>query len=476
MKKLILAILLLSTNAYADTISLGTISADATATGFNSNFQGIANVLNGNVEGSCDGGVSACNMKADSIYRINMADDADPATFAKETLQITVDTTSSEGSFTASGCTPADDTDLTSDISACISYVNGIRVSKSATANTYTASRDCYVDLSQTGVYTTSCVTNGAAEPSVAANSARLAKVVTDGTEITTITDLANRAVPGLLVPTNFRSGMAISQDSTTVIKVYPGNIEVNETMLSKTSTTSLTISTAGDWAGGSSLRATNTTAFVGIDASGNLKMHTTAPTHDNYALSSTDGKKRYASWSSTTYRVIGWFRMNATGSGELDSYGVSNISDESVRNIVRFSDSVTATTTTVMPFDNTIPQNTEGGQFLSVNFRPTSLYSKIRIRVVAQIGNRSAVVCYALFQDSTANALTAGHAQGETTTNVGQFYVLDYMMQSNTTSLTTFKFRAGPSGAGTIDFNGDNGVQIFGGVANSFIEVEEIN
>lgn len=356
MKRLLFALLLISTNAHADTITLGTISADATAAGFNSNFTVTANAINGNIEGSCDGGVSVCNVKADSLFRVNMADDADPATFAKETLQITVDTTTSEGSFTASGCVPADDTDLTSDISACISYVNGIRVSKSATANTYTASRDCYVDLSQTGVYTTACVANGASEPAVTANSARLSKVVTNGTEITTITDLANRAVPGLLIPVNFRSGMAVSQDSTTTITVLPGTVEINETMVTKTSTTTLTISTAGDWAGGSSLRATSTYAFVGIDASGNLKMHTTAPTHDNYAVSSTAGRKRYATWSSTVYRIIGWFFMNSTGSGELDSWGVSNIRDNGVSNkVVRktgSNETISASQTTFQTVD----------------------------------------------------------------------------------------------------------------------------
>lgn len=358
MKRILFALLLLTSTAHADTISLGTISADATATGFNSNFSAIANVINGNTEGSCDGGVTACNVKADSLYRINMADDADPATFAKETLNITVDTTSSEGSFTASGCTPADDTDLTSDISACITYVNGIRVSKSATANTYTASRDCYVDLSQTGVYTTSCVTNGAAEPAVTANSARLAKVVTDGTEITTITDLANRAVPGLLVVTNYRSGLVVSQDSTTTMTVSPGTIEVNETMISKSTATTLTISTAGDYASGSSERATSTYGFVGIDASGNIKLDTTAPTHSNYAVSSTAGRKRYVTWHSTVYRVIGWFFMNATGSGELDYWGVSNLPDMGITNkVVRKTgadENISASQTTFQTIDGT--------------------------------------------------------------------------------------------------------------------------
>lgn len=335
MKKLILGLLLLiSTPVYAGTISLGTISADVTSPGgFNDNFTTISNLINGNIEGSTDGGASVSNIKSDSMFRINMADDADPAIFAKETLSITVDVVGADNSYVYSGCIPADTANLTSDISACVAYINGIRVSKAVTSQTYVASRDGWLDVSQTGVYTLTSVANGAAEPVVAANSARVSKIVTDGTEITTITDQANRRLPGLLIPAQYRSGYVVSRDSTTTIKVFPGTAEINNTMVSKTAATTLTLTTAGDWAGGSSLQAVSTYAYVGLDASGNLKLHTTAPAFDNYGVSTTAGKKRYATWSSTVYRILGWGFMNATGSGELNTYEVGNIKEGDVAN-----------------------------------------------------------------------------------------------------------------------------------------------
>ena len=340
MKKFIFLLgLLISTPVFANTITLSTISSDSIAGTFNSNFTTISNVINGTIEGSTDSGATVSNVKADSLFEINMADNANPRIFANETLQIGTDTLSGttldQDSFVYSGCVPADDTDLTSDISACVAYINGYRQSKTATSTTYTASRDCYVDISQNAVYTVSCVTNGAAAPAVTANSGRVSKVVTDGTEITTITDLANRRTPGLVIPANYRDGLTLSRDSTTVVIVSPGVAEINNTMVSKTTATTLTISTAGDWAGGTSLRATSAYGYVGMDASGNLKMHTTAPTHFNYAVSNTAGKKRYVTWSSTVYRVLGWFFMNATGSGELNQWGVSNLSDIGVPNII---------------------------------------------------------------------------------------------------------------------------------------------
>lgn len=329
--RIVFLMLFVSSFAYADTISVADFSATSGVNHLNSFKNTVVNEINGSLKGSLDG-VSATNIAADSVYEINMADDANVSIFMKELLNITTDSASggtlTQNTVVESGCVPADDTDLTSDISACVAFVNGKRISKGATANTYTASRDCYVDLSQSGTYTTSCVTNGASQPSVAANSTRLAKVVTDGTEITTVTSLFTTRVPGLVIPSNYRDGLSVSQASTTTITVMSGSLEVNNSMVTKTTATTLTISTAGDYAGGSSLRATSTHGYVGVDSSGNIKMHTTAPSHSDYSLSSTAGVKRYAAWSGTTYRIIGHFYMNATGSGELDSFGVANIID----------------------------------------------------------------------------------------------------------------------------------------------------
>ena len=93
--------------------------------------------------------------------------------------------------FVVTGLLPATSaTTLISDISAGHAYATGVRVNKTATSNTYTASVDTYVDISSAGVYTFPEVALGAAAPAVTADSIRLAKVVTDADNITGVTDL----------------------------------------------------------------------------------------------------------------------------------------------------------------------------------------------------------------------------------------------------------------------------------------------
>lgn len=326
--------LLFCSTAHAGIISLGTISADATIDGFNNNFSTIKNAINGQIQGSATTG-SSTNVLASSIGVLDMGPEANPQKRDSELLGIGIDTTTSSTSFIYTGLTPATSATLTSNISAGTAYINGYRVVKVATGETYLASSDTYVDLSATGVYTLSAVSNGSSAPSVAANSARLAKVVTSGTAITGVTDLSNRRIPGLIVPTNYRAGLIVSKDSATTVTIFPGSCEVNGTMIAPTSTTTLTLGTAGNWAGGSSLAAANIFGFVGVDASGNIKLHTTAPAYQNYALTLSAGRLRYASWSSTTYRILGWFYMN--GNSQIDN--ASNIKEGDVSNVIMSTD-----------------------------------------------------------------------------------------------------------------------------------------
>lgn len=83
---------------------------------------------------------------------------------------------------------------LTMTIPGGTAYVIGIRVVKAGAdadlTRTYTASKDTYVDISNTGAITYSEVANGAGAPAVAGSSIRLEKVVTNGTEITSVVDL----------------------------------------------------------------------------------------------------------------------------------------------------------------------------------------------------------------------------------------------------------------------------------------------
>lgn len=277
-------------------------------------------------------------------------------------------------------------------------------------------------------------------------------------------------------IPAHYRDGLNVMQASTTTMTVAPGILEVNGQTIAKTANTTLTITAAGNWAGGVSLQATNTTAYIGVDSSGNIKMHTTAPSHGDYALSITAANitKRYVSWSSTTYRVIGWFRMNGAGSGELDTYGVSNLADGNAKNVVESTTGAVATGSTTIPFDDTIPQNTEGDQYMSLNFVPTNVNNKLRITVVFNGAIASGEMTVALFQDSTANALKAA-SQAINAANVLANVMFTHTMKAATTSLTTFKVRMGAANAGTNTFNGISSGRKYGGVMASSITVEEI-
>ncbi len=129
---------------------------------------------------------------------------------------------------------------------------------------------------------------------------------------------------------------------------------------------------------------------------------------------------------------------------------------------------------TTVIPLDDTIPQNTEGFEVITVTITPTSATSILEISFDGVIGNTSGTygTSIALFQDSTAGALAA------TSTSVwtGASPIsgtLRHNMVAGTTSATTFKIRIGPSVTSTSAINGASG-RLYGGVATTSITVKE--
>lgn len=94
------------------------------------------------------------------------------------------------GDAIISGGVPPTSATLAATTTAVVGYIGGRRVSVAATAKTYTASRDTYIDLAGTGAYTYVEVINGAAAPALTAGCVRLAKVVTDATAVVGVTDL----------------------------------------------------------------------------------------------------------------------------------------------------------------------------------------------------------------------------------------------------------------------------------------------
>lgn len=153
-----------------------------------------------------------------------------------------------------------------------------------------------------------------------------------------------------------------------------------------------------------------------------------------------------------------------------------TTVSSGTVLQIVNYQTGAVATGTTVIPFDDTIPQNTEGDEYMSLAITPKSATSKLLIQVTVQA--TCSVLSWgnaALFQDSTANALAVAFGFTDTATS-GHAVEFTHYMTSGTTSSTTFKVRAGVNGGGsTMTFNGQAGARRFGGTLASSITITEV-
>jgi len=147
-----------------------------------------------------------------------------------------------------------------------------------------------------------------------------------------------------------------------------------------------------------------------------------------------------------------------------------------SVVQVVTTLSSAVATGTTTIPRDDTIPQNTEGDQYMSLAITPTNSNNLLIIECVGVVSSSAANESFtaALFQDTTANALAVGqNFQGTATASTA--LPIFYSMTAGTTSSTTFKVRIGGDGAGTTTFNGAGGLRKYGGITQSYMKITEV-
>lgn len=153
--------------------------------------------------------------------------------------------------------------------------------------------------------------------------------------------DHADAAGGGTVAPTNYRSGFECAQTGTDTMTVKGGVVEADGTVIYKTSDTTLTLGTGTDWVDDTSDQATSTYGYVYINSTGKIEMDNIAP--DSADVSdNTSGVLRYNNTGTDTSwrRMLGWFYMNATGSGELSTYEVGNLKDGDVDNSVVRTDS----------------------------------------------------------------------------------------------------------------------------------------
>lgn len=133
------------------------------------------------------------------------------------------------------------------------------------------------------------------------------------------------------------------------------------------------------------------------------------------------------------------------------------------------------ATGTAVIPWDNTIPQITEGTQFMSLAFTPKKATSKLKITVnVAMLScNASSWTTIALFKDSNVNAIGSCVGYMLASESITPSFVA--YVDAVDTSAHTFTVRIGSHASATITFNGYASAQYLGGSLASAITIEEI-
>ncbi len=155
------------------------------------------------------------------------------------------------------------------------------------------------------------------------------------------------------------------------------------------------------------------------------------------------------------------------------DGSSISSNTGDIVQSVITTYGTV-ATGTTTIPWDNTIPQSSEGVVFMTRTITPTSETNKLIIDMQLELANSAIVVqIIALFQDSIGDCLAA-HSMYSNTADTPLTLNLHFEMVAGTTSEITFKAKSGGHLSGTTTFNGQSGTVKFGGKAGSYLKVVE--
>lgn len=157
-------------------------------------------------------------------------------------------------------------------------------------------------------------------------------------------------------------------------------------------------------------------------------------------------------------------------GAGTDASYGWTGL----VQRVVTASTAVVSGTAQI-PLDDSIPQITEGTQFLAVTITPRNAASTLVVEGDVTFSTSNvATITAAIHQNSAADAIAAVpfSAPG----NNDYFMRIRHSFVANTVAAISIQLRLGGSGATTIHMNGSTtGTRRYGGVAASSLSVTEI-
>ena len=449
------------------------VSGDLSVNKYNGDLNTIFQKVNTNIDTS--------NILDDTIDEADMSDNINPRIRTYE----------------GASCEKVDDglltttiASLTGEIPAGTAYPRGFRCDKtSATPKTFTASKWTFVDIDQSCNFQYSEVAIAGATPAVATNSIRLSRVSTDATQILAVQDL--RTTSCTAGPFSAISDATGEADLKNIFEDGAGGWETGLSVVSKDAST-VTIQKGSAYINGefrsltSTLDVVGTTAAVGSDSTSGIDTGSLANSTTYYVYGVADeggvtpltgvlSTSASAPTGMTNYRRLGEATTDASASFiSADASSISYLGK--IRQIKKFQTGAVATGTTLIDLDDGLPGITEGDQFMSLTFTPTSATSILKIDVVV-IGEHTGGVGWhsCLWKDTTASALACG------TNEVGASGVMDdlnfthYAVPASTSAIT-YRVRAGGTVGTTLTFtfNGQAGGRIFGGVMSSSITIEE--
>ncbi len=178
-----------------------------------------------------------------------------------------------------------------------------------------------------------------------------------------------------------------------------------------------------------------------------------------------------YATWETGLATAGTW----SAGPTRAQLFGLGVPLPGNVVQIQRTQTGASSTGTTTVPFDDTIPQNTEGNELMTRAITQSSAANLIGINATVMTASSAASsMTVALFQDTTADALAVVN-HDPANANFLVTIPIAHALRAGSTAPTTFKVRAGQASAGTLTFNGNLGTRKFGGAAASYLEAREI-
>jgi len=132
-----------------------------------------------------------------------------------------------------------------------------------------------------------------------------------------------------------------------------------------------------------------------------------------------------------------------------------------------------------VIPYDNTIPQISEGTEYINLSITPTSASSILLVEFSAPqwAGNGTQFPNLGVFRSDQNNALIA-YAGCVNSAGTGFYCAAHVLVQTTaaTTSALTISVRFGPDSAGTVYMNADdNNDQYFGGTWIACLTATEV-